>query len=393
MISHLLKMMWNRKKRNSLLIVEFFACFLVLFVALYMATEMMRHYFKPVDYAYQHVYHFSVDWSTMPENEVRETLRQMKRELELWPEVDQISLTANMVPFLDAGNRDERVEYNGLVSKAQRWEVDENFYKLLRLPLVSGKWYSGLEIASIHVPIVITKSMKEEYFGDTNPLGKIIKVGEKQLKVIGVVNNFNVGKWTYSDSGYFTLANPNRAQTLPKHFLIKFKKELTAAEYAKLNKYFFQLKKNDKLTLQEGETLELSRKLDQGQSLLPVVLISVVCGFLIINVIIGLFGILWQSIRYRRSEIGLRRAIGANAGDIYFQLLGEVVILATFGIIPSAFIAFHFPLLHFLGFEMKQSIYVMLFAALIIYVLVLLSALYPSRLAANIAPADALHEN
>jgi putative ABC transport system permease protein len=393
MISHLFKMMWNRRKNNSLLIVEFFACFLVLFVALYMATEMMRHYFKPVNYSYQHVYHFSVKWTNTPENQVRGILRRMKGELEMWPEIEKISLTANTVPFLEAGNRDEQVEYEGIVSKAQRWEADENFCKLLRIPALAGKWYSGGEFAHMHPPIVITRAMQEEFFGTANPLGKRIKVGEKEYSVIGIINNFNVGKWTYSQSGYFTLANLHTEKTIPRHFLIKFEKDLTAHEYTKLNTFISGVKKNSKLTLQEGGTLELYRKLDQGQSILPVVLISVVCGFLIINVIVGLFGILWQSIRFRRAEIGLRRAIGADAGDIYFQLLGEVVILATFGIIPSALLAFHFPLLHFLGFEMKQSIYVMLFAALIIYVLVILCALYPSKLAASISPADALHEN
>jgi putative ABC transport system permease protein len=208
-----------------------------------------------------------------------------------------------------------------------------------------------------------------------------------------VVDNFNVGKWTYSQSGYFMPANLSSGLPVPHHFLVKFKKEIYAPEYEKLSKFFSHIQKNERLTVGQGATLQQYDTLDKRSAVLPVILISVVCGFLIINVIIGLFGILWQSIRYRRAEIGLRRAIGANTGDIYFQLLGEVVILATFGIIPSALIAFHFPLLHFLGFEMEQSVYVMLFAALIIYVLVILCALYPSKLAASIAPAEALHEN
>jgi putative ABC transport system permease protein len=386
--------MWNRKKSNSLLIVEFFFCFLVLFVALYMAIEMIGHYYQGVNYPYQNIYHFSVNWpgTEKEKQEARETVRRIKQELALWPEVAEITLTANTVPFLEAGNRDERVRYDQFVSRAQRWEVDEHFHSLLKLPLLSGRWFTGKETASMHKPVVVTEAMEKEFFGEKS-IGKIFQIEERQYKVVGVVNDFNVGKWTYSQSGYFTLASLDTESTIPGHFLIKFKKELSTKDYNKLDKFFARIKKDNQLSIQEGATLEQYNTFERRSSVLPVILISVVCGFLIINVIIGLFGILWQSIRYRRSEIGLRRAIGADAGDIYFQILGEVIILATFGIIPSALIAFHFPLLHFLGFEMKQSVYVMLSSALIIYVLVILCALYPSRLAAAISPADALHEN
>jgi putative ABC transport system permease protein len=358
-----------------------------------MATEIMGHYFNSVNYSYRNIYHFSVNGSDMPGNQFEETLRRMRNELSGWPEVETIALTTNTVPFLEAGNRDERVQYQGFVSRAQRWEVDENFCRLLKLPLLSGKWFSGQEVASLQVPIVITKAMSEEYFVNKNPLGNLIQINEKQYKVVGVVDNFNVGKWTYSQSGYFLPADLSSNLQVPHHFLVKFKKEIHAHEYEKLSKFFSHIQKNERLTVGQGATLQQYNTLEKRSAVLPVTLISVVCGFLIINVIIGLFGILWQSIRYRRAEFGLRRAIGAEAGDIYLQILGEVLILATFGIIPSAIIAFHFPLLHFLGFEMQHSVYVMLCSALLIYVLVGLCALYPSKLAASIAPAEALHEN
>ncbi len=327
MISHLFKLMWNRKKGNSLLIVEFFACFLVLFVAIYMAGAMMSHYFESVNYSYQNIYHFSVNSPDTEKqaDQTRETLRRIKGELELWPEVEIISLTANTVPFLEAGNRDEKVIYKGLVSRAQRWEVDEHFHQLLKIPLLTGKWFSGKEMASLQVPIVITKAMEKEFFGESHALGKSILIEETQLKVIGVVDNFNVGKWTYSQSGYFTLANSNTEKLLPEHFMIRFKKQMTVREHEKLSKYFSQTQRNSGLTIHPGATLEQYQKIEKRSSVLPVILLSVVCGFLIINVIIGLFGILWQSIRYRRAEIGLRRAIGANAGHIYSQIFSRYI--------------------------------------------------------------------
>jgi putative ABC transport system permease protein len=55
----------------------------------------------------------------------------------------------------------------------------------------------------------------------------------------------------------------------------------------------------------------------------------VVSSFLLINVALGLFGILNVSIAKRRSEIGLRRALGATGRGISRQFVGEMWVLTT----------------------------------------------------------------
>jgi putative ABC transport system permease protein len=43
----------------------------------------------------------------------------------------------------------------------------------------------------------------------------------------------------------------------------------------------------------------------------------------------GLFGVLWQNTTRRIPEIGLRRAIGASAGQIYRQIIAEQLLLSS----------------------------------------------------------------
>ena len=60
----------------------------------------------------------------------------------------------------------------------------------------------------------------------------------------------------------------------------------------------------------------------------PMTIMSIVVGFLLIMVAVGLFGVLWQNISGRTQEIGLRRALGASAASVRSQIIGELVLLA-----------------------------------------------------------------
>jgi putative ABC transport system permease protein len=122
------------------------------------------------------------------------------------------------------------------------------------------------------------------------------------------------------------------------------------------------------------------------------IVLSIVGCFLVINVALGLFGVLWYNINKRRGEIGLRRAVGATGSSVSNQLIMESMILATFSLIIGSFFAIQFPLLNV--FDLSAGIYLVaiLFSIIFIYLLVFLCSLYPGRQAAAIYPAVALHE-
>jgi putative ABC transport system permease protein len=125
--------------------------------------------------------------------------------------------------------------------------------------------------------------------------------------------------------------------------------------------------------------------------LLALLVFGSVAGFLILNVALGLFGVLWYSINQRRAEIGLRCAVGADAGRIGRQILGEALVLTTFGVILGLVIALQFPVLQVLpGAGVEVYGLAILGAATFLYLIVSVCAVYPSRLAARIQPAEAL---
>jgi putative ABC transport system permease protein len=127
--------------------------------------------------------------------------------------------------------------------------------------------------------------------------------------------------------------------------------------------------------------------------IVPLTVIFIVCGFLIANVVLGLFGVLFQNISRRKGEIGVRRAMGATKGNILSHFIGEMIVLATFAVALGVFFAVQFPILNI--FDVSTSVYVsgIAIAIVAVYGLVFLCSWFPSLQAAKIYPAMALHED
>ena len=89
--------------------------------------------------------------------------------------------------------------------------------------------------------------------------------------------------------------------------------------------------------------LEDKRKDMMNIRLIPILILSIITSFLIFNVALGLFGVLWQNISNRTEEIGVRRAMGSTRQSIMLQFIGETAVLATLSIVIGIFFAIQFP--------------------------------------------------
>ena len=125
---------------------------------------------------------------------------------------------------------------------------------------------------------------------------------------------------------------------------------------------------------------------------MPVLIMVIISSFLIVNVALGLFGLLWYNINQRKAEFGLRRAMGARTGLITKQLVSEILVIATFAILLGLIIAIQFPIMGVFNVDAYIFVLAIIFAILFIYGLTALCAYFPGRQASRIQPSTALHE-
>ncbi len=366
-----------------LLIVEIWASFMVLFGLATLLVVNVGNYREPLGFSYENVWAIGLD-RNQDTTEVADKLQRIMQRLKAYPDVQSVSRMSSNFPF-SANQMNNDLGYNKRNVLADNYVTDADFARTLQMPITAGNWYQNADSVGKFTPIVINQKAKEGLFGDENPLGRVVS---ERFKVVGVIENFKAkGEFMTNKPAYFELVKANDSWT--NKILIKVKPGTDAVFEANVVR--------DIATMVKGWSVEVdyltdSRKNQHNLVLVPVIIASIVSGFLLINVALGLFGVLNLSIAKRRGEIGLRRALGATGGGISTQFIGEIWVLATFALFIGLLFAAQFPLLNV--FDMRSGVYITAIgiATLIIYLIVTICALFPSRQAALIQPAVALHE-
>lgn len=397
MIRHLFKLIWNRKRSNFLMITEIFISFFVMFMALMVLCYISGNYFRPLGFSYEDVWILTMDFKNTGEEEIVTALQQYDNIFESYPEVEHFSLSNSMVFMPDAMNSSNQ-KYKDREVSSQIMQAGDDFDKVLGMEILTGRWFDEGDRAAAKPPVVINYRLRDELFGTENPLGKTIVRSDKEYTVIGVVGEFRRGgeltgsiRACFYRFSYDTETGRERlAENIFNRYLIKVRPGTGLDFEEKMLKDLGLAGKN--FTLKAEKMEETRRKAFKKTVTLPIILL-IISGFLISNVALGLFGVIWYNINRRRSEIGLRRAMGASVNNIYQQIIGEVSVITTFGVIIGSFFALQFPLLNLFKFISTGTyMFAFVLTLLFIYLITLICSLYPSRLAAAIDPAAALHE-
>lgn len=392
MFKHLFKLIWNKKKQNFLLMIEMLFSFLVLFAVFSMLVYYYTNYKKPMGFDYKNAWLVSYNNSNKTHNTdslnlYYQTLQKMMKAM---PEVKEVSFCSDNVPF-SSNTNGGTVKYGNLSAGTNNYTVDDNYNTAFNTQLLEGRWLNKNDAVSKYPAVVINGNLKKELFGDAPAVGKLITddYRKSSMRIVGVIQGLKV-KGDYAPSGNAVYL---RTDTGSFHWLgniiVKVTPTADAAFEARLYKTLANYMKDSNIAI---EHFTNKRKNINYFQLVPMIIMSIVGCFLIINVALGLFGVLWYNINKRRGEIGLRRAVGATGNSVSSQLIAESLILATLSLIIGVFFAMQFPLLNV--FDLQAGIYItaMLLAILFIYLLVFLCSLYPGRQAAAIYPAVALHE-
>jgi putative ABC transport system permease protein len=399
MLRHLFTLIWNRKRANLLLISEVFFSFVVLFGVGAVLITVGKNYLAPHGFNYENVWRLEVragQGLKMPRAELDDVVRQIKA----LPGVQTAALTSGNLPFIFSTNNSEFAYKGKKSSVTNTYDADDHYAETMQLHLREGRWFQPADDGSHHRPVVISQDLRESLFGDEPALGKIFTYGESgkeaikpedEFQVMGVVDKVNMESdfsapipsvWKRLipyDTTHWETANMLVRVAPGEGGVLQEKIARTVAGVTRQWTTEVRVVNDDRL----------HRRLF---TLVPVAGLCIMGLFLIINVALGLFGVLWYNISQRRAEIGLRRAMGASGAGIGWQFLGEMMVVTTFGVVLGSLLAAQFPLLN--AFDLPAQPYLLAIAAAAgaVYLITALCAWQPSRLAAGIQPAVALRE-
>ena len=390
MLKHLFTLIWNRKRANALLIVEIFLAFVVLFVVGSLLVYRWQNYRAPLGFAYEQVWAVDLDPGTQPKAERYATQMQIIQRIKSLPEVRAVTRSSSNTPFSNSHNESniERPGERIFRPPSNVYNLDDAAGDVLQLPIEEGRWFDRRDDGA--PVVVISHDMKELMFPHETALGKPV-VADGSRRIVGVAAAFRADG-DFADPKQAIFLRNGVQDTAFDHLRTLLVRMQPGAGGALEKQMSADIRAIGPGWSSNITPLSEQRDKQLKTVLTPLVALVITCVFLIVNVALGLFGVLWQTINQRRSEIGLRRAIGASAGGISGQILGEILVVATFGLALGLLVAMQFPLLGVLGVRVGVYGTAMALAAGLVYLLTVVCALYPSRLAAGIQPAVALRE-
>lgn len=262
--------------------------------------------------------------------------------------------------------------------------------------------------------MVINERTAQKYFGDENPLGRIITTEDFDAQITGIIKNQPPNSHFTADFfiSMSTLKEAYKADFLSHWFDNSYYTYLLLSENHVLEDLvekfpdFIEIQIGDQL-LENGQRVSLhlqhlpdiylhSNLENEAESTTDIRYIYVLC-------IIGVFVILIAYINYvnlatarsitRFKELGIRKAIGANRFQLFYQFLTESILLSTIALLCSMALVF---LLALVDIEMLDGVWDVtdelhyLLPMVIILTTGLIASAYPALYLSSFNPVDVI---
>ena len=399
MLRHLLKLIWKRKSRNLMLSLEILLAFVVVFAISAFALRSWQLYQLPTGFGYQDVWSVGLNARTEggieADPHIYDKLRQSLKAL---PEVEEVSFTS--FPVYQSSNWTSEFTLRDGKRKfvSNLFEMSDEFPAVAGMTLAEGRWFSRADDGGAEHPVVINRRLAQQLFDGKPALGQVFSENEddpkkalKQFKVVGIVEEFRSQGEFMSPTGFMLVRHTTGAdEGALEAIQLKVRKGTPRTFEAALNRQLKLVRNDWSYTI--SPLADMRTSMLKAQTI-PLTILAVIAAFLLVMVAFGLFGVLWQNTTQRIPEIGLRRAIGADSGHIYSQIIVEQMLLSSGAIVVALLLLVQLPLTGVLGDSLNWPVFLMATAlsAGVIYLLSLLCSLYPGWRAARLSPTQALH--
>ncbi len=258
---------------------------------------------------------------------------------------------------------DEQVE-------TRRMKSDTDYINLLDLKFVSGRNFDEGQVTDISEAVILNVSAIKslgwgipETYPDDPPIGKFVVRNGKQMKVIGVVEDFHFNnlKMAIAPLVIYHINNPHLPDsgTSPSYLsfridpkvindrmaiqsmIVKVKDQLHGLNPFYQFKYSFM-----------DEVFENSYRNEQRMSsvlsLFTLMSITIAC--------IGLFGLAAFSAEQRTKELGIRKVLGAKVSSLVILFTSEFTKLVIMAVLIASALAYYIIKVWLTGFAYKAPI-------------------------------------
>jgi putative ABC transport system permease protein len=304
-------------------------------------------------------------------------------------------------PICYIGEKNGLIRYKNTYNYAKVWGANNDFISIKNRSVTTGRAFTDEDIDTSAKVVIIGLTVKDNLFGNIDPIGEQILLKGVPLQVIGILNR--AGK-AFSGNDFdnemiipHTTANVRLLgrRNVYNEILMATKEEDMLDDATKqLIRYFRNVHnlpdgvENDFFINTSKEKLKMTEDITKALTFLlaGIASISLFVGG------VGIMNIMLVSVTERTREIGIRMAIGAKKKDILFQFLIEAVTLTSIGGAIGILLGLVIYLIIIIA--LKWLFIFSLFSVLVSFIFStsvgIFFGFYPAKKASNLKPIEAL---
>ena len=258
-----------------------------------------------------------------------------------YPEVESFVRFIDMPQSLYTFEDREYIENNF-------YYVDSTLFDIFTYKVLKGDVRSAVTEPD---KIALTKTVAARYFGDADPIGKVLKTGDNSFEVTGIIEDVpanshfrfdavasasnlpkDIGNW--GNFGVFTYL------LLPEGTDVRaFESKIQGMYDAHMKTIFEPLQINIEYQLEPITKIHLystnSGEPEPTGSITYVIIFGIVALFLILIAAMNYMNLATARSASRAREVGLRKVVGSKRGALIGQFLSESVVLTFIALILS----------------------------------------------------------
>ncbi|TSC78969.1 MAG: ABC-type antimicrobial peptide transport system, permease component [Parcubacteria group bacterium Gr01-1014_33] len=276
--------------------------------------------------------------------------------------------------------------------------VTSEYLPVRNIALASGSFITESQQRSLERVAVLGPTVAQDLFGDTDPIGKQIRINKVNFKVIGVLQQKGSAGFFNPDDTAFVPLSTMQKILAGEDFLSTIAISVDSKDHmpqvrdatiAALAEKHRQDPQNPDFSI--VSQADILGTLTQVTNTFTIFLASI-AGISLIVGGIGIMNMMLTTVTERTREIGLRKAIGAKKKDISLQFLSEAVMLTFLGGAAGIALGWIISLVvsKIAGIATSVSLFSVLLAFGVSAAIGIVFGYYPARRAAGLNPIDAL---
>jgi len=309
-------------------------------------------------------------------------------------------VTSSMVPLLSGDNWGENVRVQGFThgpdidADARFNAIGASYLETLGMQLLAGREFSQSDRLGSGRVVLVNQAFVKKFNLGTNPIGKFMSDGEDSLdmQIVGLVKDAKYAQVKDDVPPVFYTPWRQRGSVSGLYFYVN-----SSIPPEQLLKSISAIMKRIDPTVPVEDLKTMPQQIRENVFLdrLISIMASAFAVLATLLAAVGLYGVLAYSVAQRTREIGVRMALGADAGHVRGLVMRQVSAMTLVGSVIGIAAAFA------LGRAAQSQLYkleghdpVVFAASVLLLTLVALTAGYlPARRAAMVDPMHALRSD